>query len=356
MDDFDRSSVHHDKQMMRQLINKKQIYRNVVTAKQHYAVALICIAGLLQACIEEDMSTCLYGVEIEYHICLQTDFKDVLAREFTTPMEIELSQQLQTPLSAIFTEEVKDINFSFYAKSKHKYDEVYDMNDSHHTHNFLINSKNYLHFAFANLAAEQSIERINQSKTETCHIAQIAGDTIDSHSVAQYAASKEIAVQPVNSPFSMELSMQNAACVLALDPNGNKVKSIRSYIINTANAFHAQDRVFKFDNPQVIRMNPLHTDDMYAMYGLSFPSRDTYPTTPPADVEPAIWRVHAYIALENGAVAESILSVKKPLKPEDLYIIKGVITSKGGIQSSSRDVGISVNLDWEQGGEYNPEI
>lgn len=315
--------------------------------------------GLLGACIKEDMSQCRYDIEIDYHIHLQNNFQEVLIREFTTPKEVALSEKLQDPLSHIFNESVEDINFSFYAKSNQQYDETYEVNDSYHAHSFFIAAKNYTHFAFANLSSVSSVERVNQSKIHSCHLAQIQGDTISSHDIALYTGSDEIQVQPINSPFSMKLYMQNSACILALDPNGNEVKSIRSYIINTANAFHVKDGIFIFDKSQVISMCPLHTDAMYSMYGVSFPSRgysSTTRTIEEASDEPSLWKIHAYITLQSGAVTENILSIKKPLRAEDLYIIKGIITAKGEIQSSSNEVGISVNIDWEQGNEYNPEI
>ena len=68
------------------------------------------------------------------------------------------------------------------------------------------------------------------------------------------------------------------------------------------------------------------------------------------------FRIKAYITLPNGSVTENIISVEQPLLAGYLKIIKMKMKQDGSLTPESHDVGVSVTLDWKQGGTYEPEI
>ena len=65
--------------------------------------------------------------------------------------------------------------------------------------------------------------------------------------------------------------------------------------------------------------------------------------------------VRANIA-PDGTVTESILYIDRPLQAAQLRIIKARLKADGSLQPESQEVGVSVTLDWKQGGTYEPEL
>ena len=69
-----------------------------------------------------------------------------------------------------------------------------------------------------------------------------------------------------------------------------------------------------------------------------------------------LWQIRAYVTLPDGTVTESILYIDRPLQAAQLRIIKARLKSDGSLQPESQEVGVSVTLDWKQGGTYEPEL
>ena len=72
--------------------------------------------------------------------------------------------------------------------------------------------------------------------------------------------------------------------------------------------------------------------------------------------EKSLWEFRVYVKLSDGKITESILRVKQPLRAGQLMIIKGVVRDDGSVMPYSPEVGVSISLDWHEGGTYNPEL
>ena len=69
-----------------------------------------------------------------------------------------------------------------------------------------------------------------------------------------------------------------------------------------------------------------------------------------------LWQVRAYVTRHDGTVTESILYIDRPLQAAQLRIVKARLKADGSLQPESQEVGVSVTLDWKQGGTYEPEL
>lgn len=101
---------------------------------------------------------------------------------------------------------------------------------------------------------------------------------------------------------------------------------------------------------------------------VNFPSREPYyngvgsrsviETEDPFIAQPGqetLWQFEVYV-WKDGKITKTVLSINKPLRAGQLMIIKGWITGEGAVQTSDQTVGVSVTLDWNEGGIYNPDL
>ena len=91
---------------------------------------------------------------------------------------------------------------------------------------------------------------------------------------------------------------------------------------------------------------------------MNFPSRDAAPSSARrrAETNPSLWQFKVYLTKPDGKVTETILDIEEPLKAGDLKIIKGSLDSEGAVRPYDTTIGVSVTLDWNEGGDYEWEM
>ena len=95
---------------------------------------------------------------------------------------------------------------------------------------------------------------------------------------------------------------------------------------------------------------------------MQFPSREPAPeskvvieTTDPFlsdNAEEVLWEWLVYVTLPDGSVTESRLGLIRPLRAGQLKIIRVRVGQDGTIYTDDTSVGVSVTLDWNQGGSH----
>lgn len=70
----------------------------------------------------------------------------------------------------------------------------------------------------------------------------------------------------------------------------------------------------------------------------------------------ALWEFRVYIPQPDGTITETILGIRDPLRAGQLKIIKVRVGDNGQLESETPNVGVSVTLDWNPGGVYNPTL
>lgn len=327
--------------------------------KKHIASLLIS-SLLLCSCsmIDEDLSRCGRENGIDYQLRLLTNIQSELSTELTTEEEQPVAEALRARLSNIFTETAHDVDLSFYTsdslRAKH---ETHIMDASQASYTLYLTVREYMHLAVANIIDAANVKLTDDETAPLSHLKQAEGDTIDSHSTGLFTARLPIDVTgDEDKTFNVKLYMANAAAALVIDTLGvSGIQHIDVFSSGFANNFAIRDSVYTYPAkaPVVRSMDVPMPGSHYAChYTVNFPSYQQ----PVSRATEEYWRFMAYVTLADGTITESIISIQSPLLPEHLRVVKMKLKTDGGLEAVTGDVGVSVTLDWKEGGTYEPEL
>ncbi len=330
--------------------------------------AILLLAAIAQAScnsIDDDLSDCGRDVPVVYTVRQLANLDAVLANELSDANEQPVAQQLRKLLTLFFTQQVHLLNRAFYADATPYLSEQSIMDAQQATFITYLRDNSYRHLAVGTIASDPVISIIG-SDTPTTYLLQqgYAADTIDSHSDALFTARSNLDIDnsTAEKTFGVDLYQQNSAVALVLDPVGVQFPAIRACLTGLASSFAINDSTYSYATSRPVRMQPVDVvgSPFITLCGRAFPSVDTAPaatrTNATATEAEAIWQLHAYVTRPDGTVTENRLFIPTPLKADQLRIIKGVILPDGTIVPSLQEVGVSVTLDWHQGGIYNPSL
>jgi len=353
---------------------------------------LLCWAALAScSTIDDDLSVCGNDYELDYELRLVTNMTTELKTQLSTETELNLAQALRTHLSDVFTDFAHDVDLSFYDTQgdslRLQHDEhIMDANQASYT--LFLPMRQYMHLAVANIVDNPLVDLTND---ERCHKSQLslvsspenvmlrraraARDTIQSHTTGIFTARQPMEVlEGVDQQFNVHLYMANCAAVLVVDTIGSNIRNIKVVSTGFATGFNIADSTYIYeDNGPIIVANPVKADGEgeLAFCTVNFPSRDVTPddnmasrrviieTTDPfvgPTSDKSLWEFRLYITTNDGSVTESILYIRRPLRAGQLMIIKVRARPDGSVTTFDQTVGVSVTLNWNDGGHYNPEL
>lgn len=327
-------------------------------------VSMLLMAICLTACsaIDDDLSDCVEEekeLKLEYRLRLVTNMTTELQTQLTTLTEVSVANALRSHLSEIFSDNAHDIDLSFYdtegdLKSLFHKRDIINANQTSYT--LTLPMRKYMHLAVANIAENSVVNLNNEQYSNTSMLRQTEGTTLESHTTGLFSARQPMEVlSDVDQTFNVRLYMVNSAVALILKPQAAQYRDIKVYATGFANQFNIRDSVFVFSgDPQQIIAQKVETDnDLLCFCSVNFPSHDTQTR---ADDEASLWQLLVYVTTDDGKTTKSVLDVSEPLKAGELKIIKGDIDTDGGIRPYDSNVGVSVTLDWNEGGNYNQEL
>jgi hypothetical protein len=79
-------------------------------------------------------------------------------------------------------------------------------------------------------------------------------------------------------------------------------------------------------------------------------------TTDPFDSDyekEVLWEWVVYVTLEDDTVTENRLAFSQPLRAGELRVVRVRILPDGTLSTDDTSVGVSVTLDWKQGGSHD---
>lgn len=317
------------------------------------AVAAFALPLLMSSCIDEDLSDCDYGYRIDYNVRLHTNMQDEIDRELTTEAEQAVGQKLRQALSGVFTEQAADLDMSFFSTSGLTRHEVQTVNASTASLTVYLPVQEYRHLAVANTGAEPLVTIGGSDAVGTLAINQEAADTIDSHVTGLFSARLPMSVEEHSQVFTADLYIQNCASALVIDRNGKQPEELQAFVSGMATDFAVSDSTYSFGRGTVSRATLFTEGDYYVLHTATFPSRDELPAGASAD--DGLWRVNVLVKL-NGSYTLTVLRLHEPLKAGNLKIIKAKIGDDGSVDPDAKDIGVSVQLDWKPGNDFNIDI
>ena len=330
--------------------------------------------ALLSSCstIDDNLSEC--GFEVDYALNLQTNIQTKLQTQLQTDLQLQTNVQLmstlRTHLGTIFHDYADDVDLSFYdvqGDSIRLEHDQHDMNGKEESYTLYIPRRHYLHLATANVKQEEGVETFDADICHAARLAQTRLDTIPSHTTGLFTARYDMDIQDsVSQTFNVHLYMANAATVLVVDTLGSGVRDMQVYATGFATGFHMADSTYIYDDtPPIVRSNPIDVNDgQHACFcTVNFPSRDkvVIPVGAPNrassdDVVSGLWEYHVYITTASGSVTRGVLRSYQPLHAEQVLVVHIKLEPDGTPETTDANVGISVTLNWNDGGNYNHEL
>ena len=312
--------------------------------------------------IDDDLSDCPPDEEqfqMEYQLRLVTNMTTELETQLTTLTEIGVADALREHLKDIFSDRAHDIDLSFYdtegaLNSLYHKSDIIDANQTSYT--LTLPMRKYMHLAVANIADNNQVALEDEQHSNTSMLLQSEGKTLNSHTTGLFTARQPMEVlEGVDQTFNVRLYMANSAVALVLDPKGHTFTDMKVYATGFARQFNISDSVYVFpDENPLIRADKVETgNELLCFCSVNFPSHDA--ETKAAE-EKTLWQIKAYITKTDGKVTESVLDIKEALKAGNLKILKGELDDDGAIRPYDSRIGVSVMLDWNEGGSYDPDL
>ena len=324
---------------------------------------LLSACWLIAGCsvIDDDLSDCGEPEEeykIDYELRLITNMTTELETQLTTITEVGVADALRVHLKDIFSDKAHDIDLSFYdtegdmTRLHHKRD-IIDANQTSYT--LTLPMQEYMHLAVANIAENHVVGLSNDENCHTSMLEQTDDSPIASHTTGLFTARLPMEVlSGVSQTFNVKLYMANSAVALVLDTKGHAYSDMKVYATGFAKEFMIEDSTYVFPEKEVlVRADKVETgNELLCFCSVNFPSHN--PDEVGAD-EP-LWQLRVYVTMPDGNITETIIDVKEQLKAGELKIIKGELDDEGAVRPYDSKVGVSVTLDWNEGGTYNPEL
>ena len=335
------------------------------------AIYVCCLLGSAIAqtscdSIDDDLSDCVKDYRVTLHVNTQVD--DVLDARLYESDDQYIREALREPLHNIFREEGHDLDIAFYAddqKGDIEYHYYQDMQGARQaTYNLFFANFPYRNIAVANVGQEPTIDFADTLNCATAIITNrqatnAANGIIASQQSPLFTARKQVFVPSnVDSTLCVDLYMANGAAVLVVDTTGVAVRDMRVYINGTASSFNLSDSTCTFTGSPTISTRRIDAQQRneVAFMGLTLPS-PMQPTRAGEDPEQgSYWSLSAYVDKLDGTTTESIIYVRQPLHADELLIIKARLTPDGAIPAVDVNAGISIDLNWSEGGQWNPNF
>lgn len=322
-------------------------------------MAAIIFAATSCGPIDEDLSDCGADVAVEYRLRLVAEMDDEIDSKLTTPEERIVAEQLRTALGNVFSEHAHDIALSFFTSdSLVALSESHIMDAAQSHYSLYLPLAEYMHLALANTELCGNVSTEGAGRAPDMQLVQTlptaaraaAADTVANHAAGLFTARRRMNITDRQAgPYLVTLYMANSAAALVVDTTGHDVGYIRVTAEGFAGSFAVRDSLYRPSaRPYVVRSASTAIPPAARRtcnYMVCFPSA--------ADV----WTIKAYVPLADGTVTENVLTVPRPLRAGRLMIIKMKLADKGVlVPDTGEGIGVSVTLDWQEGGTYNPEL
>ncbi|MBP5689785.1 MAG: hypothetical protein J6W74_02605 [Bacteroidales bacterium] len=345
-----------------------------MTKSVRYLLALIAGAALLLggcSAIDEDRSDCGNDFGINYELRLVTNMSTEIRTELGMDTQIAVAGALKTFLQDIFTDFAHDVDLSFYDVRDgflRLHHEKHTMDASETSYSLFLPVRAYMHTAVANLSYNPVVDLTGDETCYEARLQQVDQDTLDIHTTGLFTARLPMDVlEGVDQEFNVHLYMANCASALVLDPRNVGIEDMKAFSTGYATSFAVCDSIFRFPDAKdpVIRARRINVpgDPNYCFCSVNFPSREEPRTRTVIDTtdpfitdlqDESLWEYHVYVTLSDGSITKSVLYLRSPLRAGQFKVITGRIGDQGEVITDDLDVGVSVQLDWNEG--INHEI
>jgi hypothetical protein len=347
--------------------------------------SLLAMALLPVSCstIDDDLDDCFIDLPAEYELRLVTNENLELARVLSDRPGI--ADALRQHLSGVFSDQGRDLNLSFYLNGTRSHQQTESMNNaSTHRVNMTLEIEDYELLAIANVQNNGVVTLEGDNSLQTSNLkSQTSNQEIASQSTGIFTGRRSFPNMTWGVyPYHMPLYMANCAAAIVLDPRTAKFTDVKIFTKGFATSFNVADSTYQYDYSPLVRAERVAMPDTtrwLAYCAVSYPSKepnalsretnsqlstlnsqqsstrsrqDTDQPFSYADSGQDLWQYECYVTLSDATITKTTLTIRHPLRGGQLKVFKGWIDNEGRVQTEDQEVGVSVDLNWKPGIEW----
>ncbi len=347
--------------------------------------SLLAMALLPVSCstIDDDLDDCFIDLQAEYELRLVTNENLELARVLSDRPGI--ADALRQHLSGVFSDQGRDLNLSFYLNGTRSHQQTESMNNaSTHRVNMTLEIEDYELLAIANVQNNGVVTLEGDNSLQTSNLkSQTSNQEIASQSTGIFTGRRSFPNMTWGVyPYHMPLYMANCAAAIVLDPRTAKFTDVKIFTKGFATSFNVADSTYQYDYSPLVRAERVAMPDTtrwLAYCAVSYPSKepnalsretnsqlstlnsqqsstrsrqDTDQPFSYADSGQDLWQYECYVTLSDATITKTTLTIRHPLRGGQLKVFKGWIDNEGRVQTEDQEVGVSVDLNWKPGIEW----
>lgn len=335
-------------------------------------LVILLVPLLATACcmIDDDLSVCGVDMVIDYKLQLYTELSVQLQTELVTEAEKPVRDALEKWLAPIFTDKAKDVDLRFFTEQtdeiEHQIQE--EINDNKSSYTIYLPKENYTHLAVANFNDNGQLRLFGEEHSTTMELRQIETGDIPCSKTGIFTARLPMHVSDSTTNFEVHLYMVSCAVALVIDPSQcPDLVSVFGSVQGTADRFMVRDSIFIYDDraPRIIMENldiaKSNTSARKLRAEEDNSTRLCLATVGMPSEDENQWSIRVVSTLTNNRHTTTALTVETPLKAGTLRIFKCQMGKNGELvpdtgDADSQDLGATVELDWNDGGDFDIEI
>lgn len=331
-------------------------------------IGLILFPLIFVACslIDDDLTVC-QDLAINYQMQLHTELSLQLQTELMLETEEPVRNALQKWLAPIFTDKAKDIDLSFFSAEtdvlQHYIHEI--INDTRTSYTFQLPKENYVHLGLANLEDNNQVQLVNGTKAETMELVLNNKSESASFTTGVFTAREHMEIGDSSQNFDVRLYMATCAVAVVIDTTlCDSLVSVSGYLSGSADSFSVRDSVYTYSGKNRLLLEEVPIDEkpnklpgktkrskisnQYSCVGVScFPTEDR-----------KTWSVTVTATLTGDRHTKTTLTVQEPVQAGTLRLLRVHVNGDGSLEpdDTGKEVGITIELDWKDGGEQEIDV
>lgn len=333
---------------------------------------VLYIPLLFTACslIDDNLATCGEDLVIDYQLQLHTELSMQLQTELMTETEEPVRNALSGWLSPIFAEIAKDVDLRFFSlqsdEIRHHIQE--EINDQRTSYTFSLPKEDYIHLGIANLEDNNHLRLEGSNRSETMELSLGQHSELSSLNTGVFTARKYMSIGDSSESFNVHLYMATCAVALVIDTTTcDSMTSMVAAMLGSATRFSVRDSVYHYDHMQTTRFENVHIPPRKRITtqqdSASLDIKDTYiclaaSSFPTADDKS--WQVSVRTSLGENRHTNTTLTLREPVQAGTLRILRLHVDGKGAIEpdesEKDQEMGVSIELDWKDGGSHDVEL
>ena len=323
------------------------------------------------ALIDDDLSVCGEEMVINYQMQLRTDLSAQLQTELAEAEDSLVREALKQWLSAVFSDKAKDIELHFFSAEediiRRRIQDVIDASQTSYTIKLL--PEVYMHLALANIADNHQIALMGNEHSKTMELGLPNKTVLQSMNTGVFTARLPMLVEDKSASFDVYLYMVNAAVALVIDTTAcDALESMSGTLNDGACKFIVRDSLFDYSRTCAFQLENVtvnkpsgapqpktnrgksvaDTPIRACLAAVGMPTRNDQP-----------WTVTHTATLTGNRHTTTTLTIEEPLEAGTLRVIKLWMDKDGELKpeaESEKEVGVTVTLDWKDGGEHNIDL